>query len=69
MQRRGRPSDPLADGLTIDERVTRLETTIRGTPKVPGLALEVDRLLARTEALESTDRRRRMPWLIRWFLR
>lgn len=56
------------EGLDYHERLVRLEKSVYGNDRVPGLC---DRTLThqdRIENLESADRRQRMPFFMRWFL-
>jgi hypothetical protein len=63
------PGEFLRDGLTIDERLARLENKVLGTDRVPGLEREHDTTRQRLEELESVERRRRLPWYLRLFFR
>jgi heme oxygenase len=56
------------EGLDYHERLVRLEKTIYGTTHVPGLVDHADTQLGRIQDLESVDRRRRLPFFLRWFL-
>lgn len=56
------------EGLDHHERLVRLEKTVYGAGRVAGL---VDRSFTqqdRLAALESVDRRRQLPFFMRWFL-
>lgn len=59
----------LVDGLTLDERLSLLETKVFGTKHLPGLERDVDRQALRLEVLESAERRRHMGWFARLMLR
>jgi hypothetical protein len=52
----------LVDGLTEYERIARLEAIVLGRKQRLGLE-------ERVETLESDQRRRAMPFWIRWFVR
>jgi hypothetical protein len=55
-------------GLDYHERLVRLEKTVYGTEHVAGLAQRSFAIQDRVEDLESVDRRRRLPFFLRWFL-
>lgn len=71
MGRRGLRTEPehLINGLTFDERLSRVEGCLFGDAKVQGLDRDHDATRERLEKLESIERRRRMPWYVRWFVR
>lgn len=62
----------LVDGLTPDERLTQLERTVYGlhlkNGSLPGLERQHETLRGRVEDLESADRRRKMPFWLRWWV-
>lgn len=58
----------LVEGLTFDERLARLESHVMGNSKVLGLMREHDETRRKVEDLESTERRRKLPFYLRWFL-
>jgi hypothetical protein len=61
----------LVEGLTIDERLARLEGLVLGNGRSkgrPGLEREHDETRRRLEDLESCERRRRLPWWTRILL-
>lgn len=59
-----RHGEHLVEGLNHHERLTRLEGTVREGPR--SLERQVEAQRRRIEDLESADRRRAMPWWLRW---
>lgn len=59
------------DGLNYNERLARLEGCVFGDghQQLKGLDAEHDDTRKRLEELESGERRRKMPWYLRWFLK
>lgn len=62
-------AEHLVDGLTFNERLSRLEVRVLGDAQVPGLEVDHDDTRRRVEDLEAADRRRAMPWYLRWWFR
>jgi hypothetical protein len=56
------------EGLDHHERLVRLEKSVYGSGRVDGLMDVSEILMERVQALESADRRQRMPFFLRWFL-
>jgi hypothetical protein len=61
--------DRLVEGLTVDERVARLEGVVLGQKNVKGLDERFDHLADTVHELASVERRRAMPWYLRLFFR
>lgn len=61
MNRRKADREPLRNGLTLDERVTLLESAIDGDRKRLGL-------VERVQDLEQSERRRALPFWMRWMV-
>lgn len=59
----------LVDGLTFDERLSRLELRLLGDAKVPGLEREHSGVAERVEQLEHLQRQASLPFWTRWLLR
>lgn len=57
------------EGLDYHERLVRLEKTVYGAGRVAGLCDRTFTQQERIENLESADRRQRMPFFVRWFVR
>lgn len=60
-----------SDGLTFEERLTRLETRVYGDRrgKIAGLEKDHDETRRFVEDLQSWRRQRALPWYLRWFVR
>lgn len=65
----GRRTRFAGEGLNTEERVTRLESAIRGNEHVAGIVEDLEQLRRRLEDLERADRLRKMPFFLRWFLK
>lgn len=59
----------LVDGLTFNERLSRLEVRVLGDKRIPGLEVEHEDTRRRLEELESAKRRAAIPWYLRWSVR
>ena len=71
MSKRGLRLAPehLRDGLTFDERLSRLEGAVMGDECRPGLDRDHEQTRERLERLESIERRRALPWWLRWWVK
>lgn len=58
----------LVEGLTFDERLSRLESAIRGTKYAAGLEREHEETRRRVEDIEHAHRQQALPWYLRWFV-
>lgn len=61
-------TEHLVDGLTFDERLSRLEGLVLGDDHRAGLDRDHDETRRRLEDLESIERRRSLPWYLRWWV-